>query len=137
METHRVMIRRIGSYRAWGRPACAEAAQLKSLRGSRKRPLVRQSSSSGGGGDRYATFGHHSFAGTVRVRPGETTLELRVLVDKSIVEGFGAVGRGAVTGRVYPHSPESTRIRVFAGAAGPAVRVRSLEAWEMGSSSSA
>ena len=49
---------------------------------------------------------------TVRLRPEETTVELIVYADISIVEGFAANGRAAITGRVYPTAKhlESNRI---------------------------
>ena len=58
------------------------------------------------------SYGHHSYGTTVRLRPEETTVELIVYADLSIVEGFAANGRAAITGRVYPTAKhlESNRI---------------------------
>jgi len=55
-------------------------------------------------------------------------LQLRVFVDKSVVEVF-ANGRQAVMRRIYPSRAESTGVRLFS-TGGPA-RVTLLNAWEM------
>ncbi len=56
-------------------------------------------------------------------------LELRVFVDKSVVEVFANGGRQAVMRRIYPSRADSLGVRLFARG-GPA-RVATLEAWEM------
>ena len=56
----------------------------------------------GDNGDARKSYGHHSYGMTVRMRPEETTVELTVFADLSIVEGFAAGGRAAITARVYP-----------------------------------
>ena len=38
----------------------------------------------------------------VLLKPGETNITLRVLVDYSVVEAFAMKGRGSMTRRVYP-----------------------------------
>lgn len=86
----------------------------------------------GSGG--YEGYGHHSYASTVRLKPGETSVELRVFADRSIVEGFVAGGRAAITGRVYPtHARKANRIGVYSVAKRDAVevRVRRVQVWGM------
>ena len=58
-------------------------------------------------------------------------LQLRVFVDKSVVEVF-ANGRQAVMRRIYPTRPDSVGVKVFSQ--GGEARVTSLEAWEMAAS---
>ena len=55
-------------------------------------------------------------------------LELRILVDKSVVEVF-ANDRQAVLRRIYPTSPESTQVKLFSEAG--ETRVHSVTGWEM------
>ena len=55
-------------------------------------------------------------------------LNLRVFVDKSVVEVF-ANGRQAVMRRIYPNRPDSVGVKLFSN--GGEARVTSLEAWEM------
>ena len=66
-------------------------------------------------------------AGPFELQPDEP-LQLRVFVDKSVVEVF-ANGRQAVMRRIYPSRPDSVGVKLFARG-GPA-RVATLEAWEM------
>jgi sucrose-6-phosphate hydrolase SacC (GH32 family) len=66
-------------------------------------------------------------AGPFELGGGEH-LDLRVFVDKSVVEVF-ANGRQAVMRRVYPTRPDSTGVSLFA--TGGAVTVPKLEAWQM------
>jgi beta-fructofuranosidase len=61
------------------------------------------------------------------LRPGEP-LQLRVFVDKSIVEVF-ANDRQAVVRRIYPSRPDSLGVALFSE--GGETRVRSVAAWEM------
>jgi len=61
---------------------------------------------------------------------GEDLLSLRVLVDRSIVEGFAAGGRAALHGRDYPAEGD-TAVRLLSVGSGPAL-VRRLGAWSMG-----
>jgi beta-fructofuranosidase len=58
------------------------------------------------------------------------TVDLRILVDRSLVEVFARGGRAALTARVYP-APDSLGVAVFCEK-GPAA-VRSLDAWQMAS----
>jgi len=55
-------------------------------------------------------------------------LNLRVFVDKSVVEVF-ANGRQAVMRRIYPSRPDSTQVRLFSD--GGVVKVRKFKSWEM------
>jgi beta-fructofuranosidase len=66
-------------------------------------------------------------AGPLELPPGEP-LQLRIFVDKSVVEVF-ANGRQAVMRRIYPSRTDSVGVAVFSQG-GPA-RVTALEAWEM------
>ena len=59
-----------------------------------------------------------------------TPLELRVFVDRSIVEVF-ANGRQCLTARIYPDRPDSLGVELFSR--GGKARVQSLDAWEMAS----
>ena len=43
-----------------------------------------------------------TFAGNFTIYPDERTVELRVLVDRSLVEAFAQGGRACVTKRIYP-----------------------------------
>lgn len=67
-------------------------------------------------------------AGPFELRPGEP-LQLRVFVDKSVVEVFANGGRQAVMRRVYPSREDSVGVAVFAR--GGPVRVAKLEAWQI------
>jgi beta-fructofuranosidase len=60
--------------------------------------------------------------------PADEPLELRIFVDKSVVEVF-ANGRQAVMRRIYPSRKDSIGVAVFSQG-GPA-RVATLEAWDM------
>jgi len=62
--------------------------------------------------------------------PAGMPLELRVFVDRSIVEVF-ANGRQCLTARIYPDRSDSLGVELFAR--GGNARVRSLDAWEMAS----
>ena len=55
-------------------------------------------------------------------------LELRVLIDRSVIEVF-ANGRQSLTQRVYPTRSDSTGGRLFA--VGGVARASVLEAWDM------
>lgn len=67
--------------------------------------------------------------GPLALAPG-ANLELRVFVDRSIVEVF-ANGRQCLTRRLYPTRPDSLGVAAFA--LGAPASLRSLEAWEMAS----
>ncbi len=58
----------------------------------------------------------------------DETLNLRVFVDRSVVEVF-ANRRVCLTKRIYPSRPDSLEVRLFARGAGAAAI--SLDAWEM------
>ena len=71
------------------------------------------------------------------MQPAESSLELRLLVDRSVVEAFVAGGRAVATARDYP-AVEEVAARLWAagaasesGAAGGAL-VQSAQAWSMG-----
>ncbi len=66
-------------------------------------------------------------AGPLVLEPGQR-LQLRVFVDKSVVEVF-ANGRQAVMRRIYPTRPDSLEVRLFSRG-GPA-EVHSIRAWSM------
>lgn len=66
-------------------------------------------------------------AGPLELAAGEP-LQLRVFVDKSVVEVF-ANGRQAVVRRIYPIRPDSVGVTLFSN--GGTARVETLEAWEM------
>jgi beta-fructofuranosidase len=66
-------------------------------------------------------------AGPLQLNPGKP-LQLRVFVDKSVVEVF-ANGRQAVMRRVYPSRADSTGVAIFSRG-GPA-RVQKLHKWDM------
>merc|ERR1711939_185855 len=80
------------------------------------------------------SYGHHNYGMTVRLRPEETSVELIVYADLSIVEGFAANGRAAITARVYPTTKHlANRIGLYAVAheENVGVRVKSVQAWKM------
>jgi len=66
-------------------------------------------------------------AGPLALGPDEP-LELRVFVDKSVVEVF-ANGRQAVMRRIYPSRADSVGVSLFSR--GGATAVRTLEVWDM------
>jgi beta-fructofuranosidase len=67
-------------------------------------------------------------AGPLELKADEP-LELRVFVDKSVVEVFANGGRQAVMRRIYPSRPDSVGVVLFANG-GPA-SVTTLQAWDM------
>ena len=75
----------------------------------------------------------------LRILPTDTTLDLHVFVDRSIIEAFGQGGRAAVTARVYPWGATSDRIGLYnAGkpqtvAAAAATHAVDVQAWRLGS----
>ncbi len=66
-------------------------------------------------------------AGPLELADGEP-LNLRVFVDKSIVEAF-ANGRQAVTRRIYPSRPDSLAVRLFA--TDTPAQAPALQAWKI------
>ncbi len=66
-------------------------------------------------------------AGPFELKEGER-LELRVFVDKSVVEVF-ANSRQAVMRRIYPSRPDSVGVSLFS--TGGAAQVHALEAWNI------
>lgn len=66
-------------------------------------------------------------AAPFELKEGER-LELRVFVDKSVVEVF-ANGRQAIARRIYPSRPDSMGVSLFS--TGGAIRVHTLEAWNL------
>eukprot|EP01047_Picozoa_sp_COSAG01_P005355 COSAG01_NODE_182_length_22838_cov_34.788733_7_plen_1032_part_00 len=75
----------------------------------------------------FDKYGLHSYAHSLRLRPGERVLTLRVFADVSIVEAFAQGGRSAVTGRVYPTRPDSVSVRVTS----QGLRILSVDAWRI------
>lgn len=86
-----------------------------------KKELVFDSTHSGGDGRKVVE--HAPF----ELPPGEP-LQLRVFVDKSVVEIF-ANSRQAIGRRVYPVRPDSLGIALFA--TGADVRFKTVKTWEM------
>jgi hypothetical protein len=73
------------------------------------------------------------------IRPNETVLELRILVDRSIIEVFAAGGRAVATARDYPDADEvNARVWVEApmgpgiSGGGGGLMFESIAAWSMG-----
>ena len=68
----------------------------------------------------------------VKVLPNEATVDVRVLVDRSIVEVFASRGRAVVSTRDYPGVDE-TAVRLWAPphAVAP-ILVRRAQVWSMG-----
>lgn len=59
-------------------------------------------------------------------------ISLRSLIDHSVVESFGAMGRTCITSRVYPDFAPGTKAHLFAFNNGDAaVKILELKAWEM------
>ncbi len=73
---------------------------------------------------------HESFAGrhSARLTPADGRFQLRILVDRSVVEVFAGEGEVAITDRVFP-SPASTGLSLFER--GGRARVVSLDAWKL------
>ena len=71
-----------------------------------------------------------TFAGrhSARLEPTDGRIRLRVLVDRSVVEVFGADGRIAITDRVFP-GPSSDGVSLFSD--GGEARLVSLDGWEI------
>ncbi|ONM12534.1 invertase cell wall4 [Zea mays] len=60
------------------------------------------------------------------------TINLRTLIDHSVVESFGADGRMCITARVYPEHAETSNNHMFVFNNGTGtVEVYKLEAWEL------
>lgn len=60
------------------------------------------------------------------------TINLRTLIDHSVVESFGADGRMCITARVYPEHAETSNSHMFVFNNGTGtVEVYKLEAWEL------
>ena len=66
-------------------------------------------------------------AAPFELKEGER-LELRVFVDKSVVEVF-ANGRQAIARRIYPSRADSMGVSLFS--TGGTTRVRSLKSWKI------
>lgn len=73
---------------------------------------------------------HETFAGrhAARLPRADGRIDLRVLVDHSVVEVFAGEGRVAITDRVFP-SPSSTGLSVYS--AGGDARIVRLSAWRL------
>ena len=66
------------------------------------------------------------------VMASDGVLEVRALVDRSVVEFFVAKGRAVLTKRAYPPEGQAT-VRVFSGAAAAGtVEQPRIEAFDMG-----
>ena len=67
----------------------------------------------------------------VQMLPGEATLDLRVLVDRSIVEVFAARGRAVVSTRDYP-SVDETAVRLWTSPHAPLMtHIHRARVWSM------
>ncbi len=75
---------------------------------------------------------HRSFPGrhSARLQLADGRVELRILVDHSVVEVFAGGGRVAITDRVFPE-PSSTGLAAYSE--GGEARIDSLSAWTMNS----
>ena len=73
---------------------------------------------------------HETFAGrhSARLHPSDGRVNLRILVDRSVVEVFAGDGRVAITDRVFP-KPTSTGLSLYAE--GGEARVARLRAWRI------
>ena len=73
---------------------------------------------------------HESFAGrhSARLEPVRGIVELRILVDRSVVEVFAGGGRATITDRVFPR-PESTGLSIYS--AGGEAHITRLRAWKL------
>ncbi len=73
---------------------------------------------------------HPSFAGrhSARLPTADSRIELRILVDRSVVEVFAGGGRVAITDRVFP-GPASTGLSAFAE--GGEARIKKLSVWKL------
>ena len=73
---------------------------------------------------------HESFAGrhSARLEPVRGIVELRILVDRSVVEVFAGGGRATITDRVFPR-PESTGLSLYS--AGGEAHITRLRAWKL------
>ncbi len=73
---------------------------------------------------------HETFAGrhSARLRNTDGRIELRILVDRSVVEVFAAGGRVSITDRVFP-DPSSSGLSAFSE--GGAARIASLSVWKL------
>ena len=60
---------------------------------------------------------------------GNEELELRIFIDKSVVEVFANQGRQAVMRRIYPRRPDSLAVKLFSR--GGEAHATSLEAWRL------
>merc|ERR1712151_120514 len=67
-------------------------------------------------GTRTAVFSYlsHKAAKSFPILPGETSLDVRILVDRSIVEFFVSGGRAVYTARYYPEPGSGGNIVVVA-----------------------
>ena len=73
---------------------------------------------------------HETFAGkhSARLDPVNGMVELRILVDRSVVELFAEGGRVTITDRVFPR-PDSAGLSLYSE--GGEARIVSLEAWTL------
>ena len=73
---------------------------------------------------------HETFPGrhSARLQPADGRVNLRILVDRSVVEVFAGDGRVAITDRVFPQ-PSSTALSLYAE--GGEARLADLRAWKI------
>ena len=73
---------------------------------------------------------HESFAGrhSARLDPENGAVDLRILVDRSVVEVFAGHGRVAITDRVFPR-PGGDGLTIYS--TGGEARIVSLNAWKL------
>jgi beta-fructofuranosidase len=69
-------------------------------------------------------------SGGFQLRHGEALLDLRIFVDRSVVEVY-ANGRACITERVYPDKQDALGIAIFSR--GMPARVKRVDVWELGS----
>ena len=73
-------------------------------------------------------------ASRAELKPGESSIELRVLADRSVAEVFVQRGRSTMSGRAYPTRADSTGAALFATGGGGREQPRvDFEVYEMGS----
>lgn len=115
-------------------PGSAQEVGLRVLQGKEEETLVGYTASpaevyvdrrKSGDVDFHATFpGRHS----ARLREEDGRIEMRIIVDRSVVEVFAGGGRVAITDRVFPH-PDSTGLSLYS--LGGEAHVDELEVWKL------
>ena len=79
------------------------------------------------------TPGHGYTAGCYPILPSETTLDIRVLVDRSVAEFFAAKGRWSAVMRAFPDAgSDGVILDSVAGFENEALVLETVEVYEMG-----